>query len=447
MRRNLKQYFFVCLMVSVLFLSACAQVDKAKTSQSGAQVESGINDKKIKVKEQKENSLNIDNDTEDDTQEYLKLRFDVDIDDEIVNSDRFLKELSKIADIEGVSINKELNWEELIKISVRLANYEELALSYTDEKIDKRLKKYGLESYFDKDYSRYILTALDVSLINMEQAKSAVDKADLNKDDIRSIFAAIINANGEGRNYLGYSDDKDIYSKIDFAWNSFILFDDGVLNEIGKEAVTQGITTGYGLKSDVYSSNFLPEKTVQYGHSDIKHAHQLIGLLNSEDIRAKVQLEPKISIYQYLLEWGTPPEKTPTYEVKQFGDIYLVYAVEYDLELEFDNIDDMKRFDGIIKDYAKKNEGNEEALGLIYASWWQPLYTVQREDMDEEAYHEIFDCVIENGIYSIHPFTLAKDKDEVAQKLSAVSNGLEVKPVKRYCNTAFYNYMSGKGFE
>ena len=60
---------------------------------------------------------------------------------------------------------------------------------------------------------------------------------------------------------------------------------------------------------------------------------------------------------------GSDPGATPTYEVKEYEDLALVYAVEYDLELEFDNLEDMNRFDEVIKTYAKKNEGNEEAKG------------------------------------------------------------------------------------
>ena len=75
------------------------------------------------------------------------------------------------------------------------------------------------------------------------------------------------------------SNDPDIYAKLDQAWNSFILFDDSKLAEIGKEAVQNKVTTGYGLKSAAYSARFLPELTLQYGHSDIKHVHQLMGCL------------------------------------------------------------------------------------------------------------------------------------------------------------------------
>ena len=43
------------------------------------------------------------------------------------------------------------------------------------------------------------------------------------------------------------------------------------------------------------------------------------------------------------------PASTPTYEVRKVGDdLYLAYAVEYDLQLEFSSQADRAAFDGII---------------------------------------------------------------------------------------------------
>jgi hypothetical protein len=67
--------------------------------------------------------------------------------------------------------------------------------------------------------------------------------------------------------------------------------------------------------------------------------------------------------------------------------------------------------------------------------------------MPETDYHQIYDCVITNDTYSIHPFTLPEDKDEVVEKLTEISDGLEVVPVERFCNTAFYNYLEGEDYQ
>ncbi|MDO4329184.1 MAG: hypothetical protein Q4C66_07605 [Lachnospiraceae bacterium] len=378
---------------------------------------------------------------------YLKEYFDVEITADTLDAAEFSENLKKIAGEEAPEVEGELTWTKAVQAAVEAADYKELALSYPEEKVAARLEAYGVEAPSDEAYGAAIACGLDVDLITPEDGNRAAAEDKMTAEDAERLLMDIAEANGDGRNYLGMASDPDIYGKIDQAWNSFILFDDGKLSEVGKSAVEQQVTTGYGIKSAAYDARFLPELTLQYGHSDIKHAHQLIGLLNSENIDAKIQLEPKISIYQYLLDWGPVPEATPTYEVKQFDDLYLVYAVEYDMKLEFDNTKDLMDFDRVIKEYAKKNEGNEEAEGLIYASWWQPLYSTTRTDMPEADYHQIYDCVVTNGMYSIHPFTLPEDKDQVAAKLKELAGDLEVTPVERYCNTAFYSYLKGEDYQ
>lgn len=379
--------------------------------------------------------------------EYLKVYFDAEVSEDTLDAASFSENLKKVAGEEAPEVEGELNWASAVKAAVIAADYEELALSYPQEKTEKRLAYYGVDAPAEEADGAYIACAMDVDLITPEDGAHAAAKDALTAADAEKLLMRIADANGDGRNYLGMASDPDIYGKIDQMWNSFIIFDDGKLSEVGKTAVEQEITTGYGIKSAAYDARFLPELTLQYGHSDIKHAHQLIGLLNSENIDAKVQLEPKISIYQYLLDWGPVPEATPTYEVKQFDDLYLVYAVEYDMKLEFNNTDDMMRFDSVINEYAKKNSDNAEAEGLIYASWWQPLYSTTRTDMPEDEYHQIYDCVVTNGMYSIHPFALPEDTESVVSQLKELSGDLDVTAVERFCNTAFFNYLSGEDYQ
>ncbi len=378
--------------------------------------------------------------TYEDAAEYLKVWFDVELSEE-PTAEEFTKALQAVAGEDAPAIEGDLTWKTVVEAAVKAADYEELALSYPEEKVKERLEFYGAEG------DANVACALDVSLIDTEEAKKAAAAEAITGEEAEQLLMRIADLNGDGRNYLGMVSDSDIFGKVDQAWNSFVLFDDPELSEVGKEAVLQGISTGYNLKSDVYSARFLPDLTLQYSHSDIKHAHQLLGLMRSEGLDAKVQLEPKISIYQYLLDWGPIPESTPTYEVKQFDDLYLVYAVEYDMMLEFHSAEDMRRFDDVIKAYAKKNEGNEEAVGLIYESWWQPLYSTTRKDMPAEDYEQIYDCVVKHGVYSIHPFTIPEKKDTVLEQLKALAGDLEIEAEERYCNTAFYNYLTGEDYQ
>ena len=385
--------------------------------------------------------------SQEDPSEYLKTYFDVEIGQD-VDAASFSENLKKVAGGEAPAIEGGLTWMAALDGAVKAADYEELALSYPEEKAQGRLEAYGIEAAGLEGAQKAVLAcALDVARVTEADGKRAAAGEAFTPADEGRLLMQVADANGDGRNYLGMASDPDIYGKLDQAWNSFILFDDSQLSQVGKAAVEQGITTGYGIKSAAYDARFLPDLTLQYGHSDIKHARQLMGLLNSEGIDAKVQLEPKVSIYQYLLEWGPVPEPTPTYEVKEFDGLYLVYAVEYDLKLEFGNTGDILRFDSVIQEFAKKNEGNEDAVGLIYGSWWQPLYSTVREGMPEDGYHAIFDCVVTNGMYSIHPFALPEDKDAVIDKLKELSGGLQVEAEQRYCNTAFYHYLKGEDYQ
>ena len=67
--------------------------------------------------------------------------------------------------------------------------------------------------------------------------------------------------------------------------------------------------------------------------------------------------------------------------------------------------------------------------------------------MPKEDYHAIYDCVVTDREYAIHPFTTEEKKDEVVKSLTALADGLTVTPEKRYVNTAFYHYLTGQDYQ
>lgn len=248
--------------------------------------------------------------------------------------------------------------------------------------------------------------------------------------------------------------DPDIYAKIQSTWNSFANFDDATLSELCAQLVIQGASTGFNLKYDGYNANFLPEYTLQYGHSDITHAVQLIGLLNSEGIDAKVQMEPKVSIYEYMTDWGDPTkvETTPTYELRPIeGGRWLCYAMEYDMKLEFETVADKEAFHGIVEDYAKKYDDRVDADGnattpLLAGAWWQPLYT-STVPMQNSEFKLIYDNVIRNGAYTIHPFSLPDQTGAIEAVVAKEAPSLKVERTTLYVNPAFYNYLTGADYQ
>lgn len=430
-----------CLMTAAQ-LAGCTQADKP---QDGAQAQQAGQENGQEPRLAQTGYA----DSFENCRSYLSTYFGVDADTSW-DSSTFSAALSAVAGEEAVAVEGELTSLSAMKAVVASAAYDELAKSYPEEKVQKRLLAFGITGEVDTQTAAYLACGLDTAILREAEVQAAVDGGALSKEYAAELLMTVADANGNARNFLGYSNDPQIYARLDNMWNSFLMFDDPELTEIGRTAVENGITTGYNLKNDMFSARFLPELTIQYGHSDIKHAHQLLGLLSSEDIVAKVQLEPKVSVFQRLLEWGPIEDEvnTPTYEVRKYSEeLYLTFAVEYDLQLEFETLEDLMRFDEIIHTYAKKNEGNEDAVGMIYGAWWQPLYTTTRTDMPSDAYYKIQDCVIKNGVYSIHPFCLDEKFEETEEHLNAINSKFQVEAVTLYCDKPFYNYMAGDDYQ
>jgi len=336
----------------------------------------------------------------------------------------------------------------VMKVLVDATSLTELAATYTEEKVTQHLLEEGITGY-DASDAKYLACALDAHLIVPSAAKELISTGLLDNDMALYLLMNIAQANGMARNYLTKVSDEDVLQKISDAFDGFSLYSDGNLDAVGARAVQDKASTGYNLKIDAADAAFLPSLTLQYGHSDETHLKQLIVLLNSEGIDAKIQIEPKVSIYEYLLDWGPIPEPSPFYQVVKFSDdLYLVNAVEYDAKFEFDSLEDLRAFDTIINTYAKKNEENQKEgsqVKLIQGAWWQPLYSATFNP-DESAYKEIVDCVLSEDGYSIHPFSVLENSENLSTKLEDLS-GIPVQKIPLYVNNAFYRYITGTDFQ
>ena len=130
-------------------------------------------------------------------------------------------------------------------------------------------------------------------------------------------------------------------------------------------------------------------------------------------------------------------------------DRYLCYAVEYDMMIEFETIEDKESFHDLVETYAKKYDDSFDADGnlvekLLAGSWWQPLYSSTTE-MENEEFGLLYDNVIYDatGSYSIHPFSLPDATQAIADVVAEVAPELSVSPVEIHVNPAFYRYITG----
>ena len=374
---------------------------------------------------------------------YLQEYFEInDLKDNATETE-FAAALAKVAgaeevDLSWLSKNEAVQYVDALQAVVQAAHFEELALSFPAEKTAAVLEKNDVKAEIAEEQKAYVACLLDMGLLN----ELTLGQEGLTKENMAEMLMAVANANGLGRNYLGYTDEGDIYAKLVNAREGFAFFENEKLESIGAQAVVNGISTGYNLRSSRYDANFLPELTLRYGHSTTIHASQMLGLLASEGIVAKVQLEPKTSIFEYLIEWGEVPPATPDYKVEQVSEeLYLASSLEYDLMLEFSSKEDKEQFDKIVQEYAKKNDGNEEGKGLIFASWWQPLY-VSEVEMGA-GYEMIYDNVITDGEFSLHPYCLPENLETAQAGFKEIDSSVQVESTPLYCNEAFFRYLNG----
>ncbi|MFB5267571.1 hypothetical protein ACE41H_12375 [Paenibacillus enshidis] len=358
--------------------------------------------------------------------------------------DEYIGALGKLLKEQAPSLSGDsapLTQGNAVSLAIKAAGLEELADTYSPEKAAASLKKAGIQdvNVLGADATRELAAAVDTGLLPVGAAKSF--KADSQADNVfaANLLAGVLSFHGDYKSYIGSVLDDDIFAKLNDAYDTQELVLAAELQKIFDEGLKQGLFTGYNIKDKRYEAHFDPALSLTYGHSDLKHAIQLIGLLRSEGIQAKVQLEPKTSAFVYLQEWGTP-EESDDYKVVQIENgNYIAYAKEYDLALEFESAADKEQFDSLVNQYAKKD--SEDEAGLIAASWWQPLYYSLPATSN---YTEISNNRIDSGEYYAQSFSLKKDTASIAEGLKKLAPDAEVHTYNFWVDAPFYRYLNGE---
>ena len=374
--------------------------------------------------------------------EYLSEYYGITFTGDNVSAEEFNNALTALG-AEPLTDVESLTVEDAVIGAVRVANMEELALAYAGN-AGKILD--DEEVRVDEKYAPYVAIALDQDLVDDDYNFSGPLTA--RRAAIMLYRAAEIS--GKGRHYIGRVSDDEILPELQSTLSAMAIFDDDTLSNAGIEILVQGATTGYSMKYAGYDARFLEENTLRYGHSDPTHAMQLVALMKAENLDAYVQIEPKVSVYEYMLDWGEPSDPTPTYAVHEMDDRYFAFAIEYDMALEFDSPAEKEKFHDLIETYAKKydnivDEDGNPTKPLLASSWWQPLY-YSTTGMKNAEFKELVDNVIayEGDTYSIHSFSVPEDSDAVAEAAKSVDANLTVTPRTITVNPAFYRYITGE---
>lgn len=325
-------------------------------------------------------------------------------------------------------------------IAVKAAGFKELAYTYPPTKIKAAFTKAGItDSTLQGQAAQEVAAAIDTGLLP-ESVYPALRKGGaIDRDTANILLGKTLTSLGKYKNEIGRASDSDIYEKLYAAYRTVDLIQAPELRSIVDQALRSNLVTGYNLKDSRFDSNFVDKLTLTYGHDDIKHAVQLIGLLRSEQIDADVQFQPKTSAFIYLKEWGTPKE-TPDYKVTQIDNgNYIAYAKEYDIQFEFNNTADKERFNQIISTYAKKN--SDTKAPLIYNSWWQPLYYSPTE---LSGYPVISNTKITLGHYYAQSFSLKDQAQTLRDGFRKLAPNADISGYDFWVDQPFFNYLNGE---
>ncbi|WP_223829386.1 S-layer homology domain-containing protein [Paenibacillus arenilitoris] len=338
----------------------------------------------------------------------------------------------------AVSGDQVLTASVAVLIAVRAADLKELAYTYPASKVDKALAKLKVSSAaLGAKGAQEVAAAVDAGLIPAELYAGFKPNGAAGDELIHTLLGKVLVTKGLYKKYLGYVSDADIYSKLSAAYEASDIIEAPKLQELVNTALKQELVTGYSLKDSRFDPRFIDSLSLTYGHSDLKHAIQLIGLLRSEGIDAKVQFEPKTSAFIFLAEWGEPGPNVVQIE----NGNYINYDKEYDISFEFASAKDKAAFDRIVLAYAKKNEENQ--AGLIYGSWWQPLYftTTALTDYEEITNNFIVDP---NSPYTVNTFSLNEDSAKVVEGLKAIDPDAAIHPYAIWADQPFFRYLNGE---
>ncbi|ATF13936.1 hypothetical protein [Brevibacillus porteri] len=343
---------------------------------------------------------------------------------------------------ESKDASKLVVWE-AVSAAAKAAELKELGYTYSEEKVAAALKKAGV-SYkkggtLTLQAAQELAVAIDTGLVSANALKSASVEGAVSAELASQLLAKVAEFHGSAKNYLGTIADEEIFGKLAQAWNESQIIKAGELQELVDKGLKQNLITGYNLKDAAFNPHFDPQRTITYGHSDIAHAIQLIGLLKSEGVNAKVQFEPKTSAFIYLKEWGEPVQ-TADYQVVQIENgNYIAYAKEYDLSLEFDSVKEKEKFQPLVLKYAKRDQ--EDMTGLLKASWWQPLYHSRTELAD---YAVITNNVLKDGRYVVQSFSLNEESPKVVEGFQKLNDKVKVETYKFWVDQPFFHYLNGE---
>ncbi|MGD8174844.1 hypothetical protein [Marinimicrobium sp. ARAG 43.8] len=235
---------------------------------------------------------------------------------------------------------------------------------------------------------------------------------------------------------LGYVGEPSLYTRLEAVLAQKDRFPRSEFSVALRDLIRLGVANGYNIVTTPWPA-FDPERHIVYGHSNARHARQLMALLASEGLSARVGLSLKTSAFLHRPGWGPVSPQA----IALGDERYLNEAMEYDLHFELAAPEDKARFMAVINEYAKKEEGR--MAPLIAEAWWQPFYCSRISD---PAFHRVARVEVSDGNETAMVLVLTDKAEALKRNINALERPWQASVTPVWVNPAFYRYLQG-GFQ
>ncbi len=232
--------------------------------------------------------------------------------------------------------------------------------------------------------------------------------------------------------FKGMVGEFSLLRRLDEPWDHAPLLRETPFLQVLGNVLAQGVITGYDLRNrDVYTC-FAKQRFFIYSHGSSRHLQQLVGVLAAHQVHANVYVTPKVSAFLYREDWGPRSANVQTLP----GGIDVVNGRESASLFEFATEADQRRFHELVRQYAKKDQADED--GLIVDAWWQPFYYTNAPFADFPP----INLVVVSSDHAEATLTVLPERTETV--LQAVSDrGFQTRVEKIWVNPAFHRFLQG----